>query len=185
MAYETKSTLSADNTIKLGGKDSKTNKANPTFVEGYYLGAKNTETTYGEGKLHIFQTAKGNVGVWGKTNMDRLLTSDHVGQMCLLTFTGMGQAQKGRNAPYNYKLQFDRANTVDVSNIDLSATDESEPDYNDEPLEETAVEDDTADYVSEPVVTARAATPRQPARTPNAEQQAKVRALLAGKAKSA
>lgn len=187
MGYETAVSLNADVTITLGGTDEKTGKAFPTSVEGYFLGNRTTpDKGYGPGTLHIFQTQTGNVGVWGKTSSKGLLTDDHVGQMCLLTFTGMSvPSKKGRQPAYQYKLQFDRGNTIDTSSINVNDSDESEPDYGD--LDETSVDSDgTEAYVSEPTPVARPTALKAPARAPSTDIQAKIRATLAaGKAKSA
>ncbi len=180
MSWETAVTLNADVTYVLGGTDEKTGKPNPKSVEGYFLGNRITpDKGYGPGTLHIFQTKEGNVGIWGKTSSKGLLTDVMVGRMCLLTFTGMSvPAKKGRQPAYQYKLQFDRANTIDVSGIDVNAADESEPDYGDVDLETPTDADETESYVSEPTPV-RAAAPKAPARTPNLDVQAKIRAQLA------
>ena len=184
MAYQTKASLDTEVTYVLGGTNEKTGKPNPTSVEGYFLGNKTTpDKGYGPGTLHIFQTETGNVGVWGKTSSKNLLTPEHIGQMCLLEFTGMSTpAKKGRQPAYKYKLQFDKGNTIDVSELDVNASNESEPDYGDG--YERDVSDDTESYVSE-AAAPRATAPKVAARTPSAESQAKVRALLAGKSKTA
>lgn len=174
MAYQTKTTLNADATYVLGGADEKTGKLNPTSVEGYFLGNRTTpDKGYGPGVLHIFQTSEGNIGIWGKTNSKSLLTNDHVGQMCLLTFTGMSvPKKKGRQPAYQYKLQFDKDNTIDVSGIDVNASEESEPDF--EGVDETSVDDGGAEAYSAP----RATAPKVAATSPTAAQQAAVKAKL-------
>ncbi len=168
MAYKTKLDAKTDEAIKLGGE------GNPSSIEGYYLGAKDTpDTGYGPGKLHIFQTEKGNVGVWGKTNINRLLTADHAGQMCLLEFTGMGERRKGRNAAYEYKLSYDEDNTIDTSGLNVNAAEASEDYADDSDSEEEEVQDEVAP--------ARAVPPKVSAKTPDAARQAEVRARLSGR----
>lgn len=189
MGYQKKSDLSTETTIQLGGVNKKTGKPNPSFVEGYYLGAKTTQSDFGEGKLHVFQTASGNVGVWGKTNSNRLLSAEHVGQMVKLSFTGMGKAQKGRAAPYNFELLFDADNTIAVSSEAATTFGEQEaaesyedaPDYSAEETEIDAEEEEALDVAppARPVMPKRAATP------PSAESRAKVQALLNGRNKIA
>lgn len=174
MAYITKFDGQTDKTIQLG------DKKNPTkaSIEGYYLGTKETpDTGFGPGKLHIFQTKTGTVGVWGKTNSNRLMTAELRGQMCLLTFTGMGEAKKGRNAAYNYTLKHDPENTVSVADVDVNA--------------DTAVDDDSsegsdfeeadlgAEEAYEEVPPARPVAPKRPVTAPDAARAAKVQALLA------
>lgn len=184
MAYQTKLELSADRTITLGGTG-ENGKPNPTSIEGYYLGSRATpDKGYGPGTLHFFQTAEGNVGVWGKSRLNNLLTADLRGQMVLATFTGMSKAQKGRRPAYTYKVQHDPAETIDVSGIDLNQVQEdvagdAEPDYGDD----VDTNDDTTavDEVTPP----RAQAPARPAQAPDAARQAKVQALLAKGRKTA
>lgn len=135
MPYITKFDGKTDTTIQLGNKDKSTN--NPNSVEGYFLGTRETpDTGYGPGKLHLFQTEAGTVGVWGKTNSNRLLTASHRGQMCLLEFTGMGERKKGKNPAYEYSFKYDPNNTIDVSAVDLGAS-EPESDEDDVQSEPT------------------------------------------------
>lgn len=180
MAYKTKVELTANTTITLGGVNEATGKANPTSIEGFYLGSRVTpDKGYGPGLLHFFQTPTGNVGVWGKTRLNNLLTSDVKGQMCLVTFMGMGTKVKGKRPPYTYKLQHDEDNVIDVTGLDLSevqeevAGDESDQD---------AIYDDDRPVDTEPptdeVQAPRAIAPPRPAAAPDAARQAKVQALL-------
>lgn len=177
MGYQKKSNLSTETTVQLGGVNKKTNKPNPISIEGYYLGAKNINGTYGPGKLHIFQTLSGNVGLYGKTNSDRLLSSEHVGQMCKLVFTGMGKAQKGRNPSYNYELFFDVDNTVAVSSEAVQSFGDSEESPEESDAEGYLQEEEAEEAVDE-VTPARPVMPRRAATTPSPEARAKVQALL-------
>lgn len=128
MAYKTKFDGTTDKTIQLGGT-SATGERNPTSLEGYFLGSKDTQSDYGPGKLHIFQTKEGTVGVWGKTRLNTLLTEELKGQMCLVSFTGMvAPSKKGRKPSYGYKVQHDEDNRTDVSNVNLNAAAPAEED---------------------------------------------------------
>lgn len=168
MAYKKKIELKADDAISLGGINSKTGEKNPISVEGHYLGAKTTpDTGYGEGKLHIFSTARGTVGVWGKSHLNRLLTSDHVGQMCLVTFTGMSIPKKGKRPAYQYELQYDAENTIDVSGITVETSDE-EP-------EDTV---DSDDYNEAPSVTLSQVTSRPNGAVPSNSKLSEIQAKL-------
>lgn len=174
MAYITKFDGRTDKTIKLGGE------GNPGSIEGYFLGSKDTLSDFGPGKLHYFQTEEGVIGVWGKTRMNSLLSNDLRGQMVLLTFTGMiAPSKKGRRPSYGYKVQHDPSNTIDVSNIDLSATPLSE-DSDDSEVESYTSDSDTSDSEEsyEQPVLAKPTAPARPVATPNADRQAKVQALL-------
>lgn len=175
MGYITKFDGSTDKTIKLGGD------GNPASIEGYFLGSKDTESDYGPGKLHIFQTKEGTVGVWGKTRMNSLLTEDHKGQMVLLSFTGMvAPSKKGRKPSYGYKLQYDKDNTIDTSSVNLNAAppavDEEDTDVSTQALTEGF--QDTYEEPVEETVFSRPVAPRIPASVPSASSQAKVQALL-------
>lgn len=180
MAYKKHVELQTDNAIQLGGKD-KSGKANPTSIEGYYLGYKTTpDQGYGPGTLHIFQTETGTVGVWGKTNLNRILTAERRGQMVLVEFTGMGQAKKGRRPAYNYELQYDEENTMDVSGIELNvSSDDSNENYEEDVAEETETSLDAEESQPDEVVPTKAAAPKKPLTTPSASAQKRVQDLLA------
>jgi len=180
MSYKTKFDGRTDKTIKLGGE------GNPSSIEGYFLGSKDTQSDYGPGKLHLFQTSEGVVGVWGKTRMNTLLTNDHRGQMVLLSFTGMiAPSKKGRRPSYGYKLQYDPENTIDVSNIDLTVA-EAEDDGDDDTANEwnsasgaSEIEDSVVSDFEEEVPVARpVVAPRVAAAPASADRQAKMQALL-------
>lgn len=119
MGFKEITSLDAENTISLGGYNKKLRKENPTEVEGYYLGSRkvtSTKNSQGFSSLHVFQTAEGNLGVWGKTDMDRKLGQVTVGTMTKVEFTGM-KATKN-NDMYTYKVQVDSDNTIEVKGSD-------------------------------------------------------------------
>ena len=182
MGYQKKSDLSTDTTVQLGGTNKKTGKPNPKSIEGYYLGAKTTQSDFGEGKLHIFQTASGNVGVWGKSHSNRLLASEHIGQMVKLSFTGMGKAQKGRAAPYVYELLFDAENTIEVASDSIETFGEVEAEVTTEEVgsydESEDSEVDSEEEVLDVAPPARPTMPKRAATAPSPEARAKVQALL-------
>lgn len=170
MSYQTKFDGRTDKTIRLGGD------GNPTSIEGYFLGSKDTQSDYGPGKLHLFQTSEGVVGVWGKTRMNTLLTDNHRGQMVLLSFTGMiAPSKKGRRPSYGFKLQYDPENTIDVSNIDLSATPSAEDEEDVSDVSNSFHEETEENETFTP-------PPKRPtapiAAAPSAERQAKMQAML-------
>lgn len=116
--------LEADQTISLGGSNRKTGKKNPTSVEGYYLGSKqvpDAKKQSGKSYIHIFQTPKGNVGVWGKTDMDRKLLSCTPGTMLRISHTGMRATKNGEM--YVYKVEQDQDNTIEVASSGNSGFD--------------------------------------------------------------
>jgi len=180
MSYKKHVDLNSDVTVALGGKDAK-GKPNPTSVEGYYLGSRTVDGEYGEAKIHYFNTAEGVVGVWGKTNLNRILDPKYLGMMVLVSFTGMGKAQKGKKPPYNYELQYDDGNTTDVSGFNLDAAGAEEPDYSDseEGYEESSVDGDETEADEPPP--ARVTAPKTPLKTPTAKTTKSVQDLLASR----
>lgn len=163
MAFQTKFDGSVSRTMSLGTAGS------PEVIEGYFVGTKTTQSAYGEGKLHVFQTNEGYIGVWGKTRLNSLLTTDLLGQMVRATFTGMiAPTQKGRRPSYGFKVEHDKDNTIDTSNINLSAASpESEED-----------EDLDSDAATDEVIPSQPVAPRTPAAAPSAAARAQVQALL-------
>lgn len=186
MGYQEVVSLDCDTAIQLGGKDRKTGKANPTRIEGYYVGSKNVpspKSKTGFSKLHVFQTPKGAVGVWGKTDLDRKLASAQTGAMTRVTYTGMKETKN--NPMYVYKVEVDADNSIDVSSAseDSGDADSAENLFGNETSEATyedAEETDPGEEASalDEAPPARAAAPRIPVQTPSAERQAKVKALL-------
>lgn len=171
MAYKIVADLNTDTTVSLGGKD-KNGKTNPTTLEGYYLGFKTVKSEMsqsGTAKLHVFQTDKGNVGVWGKSKLDSSLASVSPGTMILVNFTGIGKPSKGRKGAYLYQVQYDPDNTIEVeAGANQSTSNASEPEEYDET--DTDTSDDEADYEAPARPTVSAATA--------ADRAAKVQALL-------
>lgn len=114
MAFKEVADLSADVTIALGGVNRKTNKKNPTQVEGYYLGKREVEdrkTKSGKAFIYFFQTPEGNIGVWGKTDMNRKMESATEGTMTRVTFDRMVPTPNGDM--YKYKVEVDTDNVLD------------------------------------------------------------------------
>jgi hypothetical protein len=124
MAFKTISSVDAETTTALGGFNKKTKKDNPTQVEGYYLGNKKVDSPKaksGFAYLHVFQTAKGNLGVWGKTDMDKKLLSIPTGTMTRVTFAGTKPTKSG-NDMYVYTVEADDDNTIEVTGTDSTNT---------------------------------------------------------------
>lgn len=175
-------------TTALGGTDKKTAKANPTCIEGYYIGTRQVvspKSKTGFASLHVLQTQKGNVGVWGKTNLDQKMLAAKPGQMIRATFVGMVPTKN--NPMYKYKLEIDANNTIDVASVedsgaaagDYTAEKNTDAEGGDYGSDDAALDaDDTPADVVPPT---RAAPPRTAAKAPDAARQAKVNALLAGR----
>lgn len=184
MSFTEIADLDCSNTIALGGRDKKTGKANPTKLEGYFIGSKQVESTKsksGFAYLHVFQTPQGNVGVWGKTNLDQKLKSVKAGAMTRVTFVGMVETKN--NPMYKYKVEVDSSNFIDVGAAIEEAIDAQDSSYG--LAAEDSAYDDLADEsldaeIEEPAP-ARAKPPVRPAVAPSAARQAQVQALLNGR----
>ena len=116
MAYKELTDLSPENTIALGGENKKTKRKNPTKIEGYYLGSRKVDDKKkksGFSYIHVFQTPTGNVGVWGKTDLDRKILTVTPGTMTLATFDKMVPTPNGEM--YKFKVLTDEDNTIEVS----------------------------------------------------------------------
>lgn len=141
MAFKTVQSLDADTVIALGGRDKKTKKENPTSIEGYYLGKREVKggkfsdiTT-----IYFFQTAKGNIGVWGKTDLSRKMNSVEPGTMVRVNHAGMKPTPNGDM--HTYQVEYDDSNTIDVSDLQTSQVTSNYEDTE----ETTDTEDDTDD----------------------------------------
>lgn len=183
MAFKQVQSLDAATTIALGGYNKKTRKENPTSVEGYYLGARkvnDTKKKTGFSFIHFFQNEDGNIGVWGKTDIDRKLGSVTPGTMTRVSFTGMRPTPNG-NDMYVFKVEVDAENTTEVSlatSNDLSTVST----YNDASAE---VDEDESGLDDEevPLDEVKVAPARRPTTVsaPSTEAQNRTRALLANR----
>ncbi len=175
MAYEVVNDLSADTTIAIGGRDSKTDKLNPTQIEGYYLGQRQVQNKDGTNStVHFFQTPEGNIGVWGKADSNRKLAVVPVGRMTLVKFENKVKTAKG-TMMYKYSVASDPDNTIDVGTMAGATTKKPSValDEDDNTVDTESYSSSDADREEELQNQALAA----------AERKAKVQALLAGKAK--
>lgn len=186
MGFKEISSLDADTTTALGGFNKKTGKSNPTKAEGYFLGSKvvdSAKSKTGTAKLHILQTPKGNVGVWGKTDLDRKMLAVAPGTMIRITQNGTVPT-KGGNDMYKFKVEVDTENTIEVATgqedgeeagqaEDSPAEEEYDP-FADENLDEEALAADEIPH-------SRPTPPARPAAAPDAARQQKVKDLLARK----
>lgn len=114
MAFQKVRVLDSDVTISLGKLNATTGKTDPKSIEGYYLGFKNVETSFGETKLHHFETQSGVVAVWGAHKLDSGLSQVSIGNMVRAEFTGLGKASKGRKPSRQFDIQQDPDNKIDV-----------------------------------------------------------------------
>lgn len=127
MAFKQVQDLDAETTIALGGRNKKTGKANPTEVEGYYLGKRKVESKKaksGFAFIYYFQTPKGNVGVWGKTDLDRKMEGVTPGLMVRASFSKMVPTPNGEM--YKFLVEFDPDNTIEVATLSAGAGNDTE-----------------------------------------------------------
>lgn len=183
MAFKEVTSLDADNTIALGGSNRKTGKANPQSAEGYYLGTRKIESKKaktGFAAIHFLQTPEGNLGIWGKTDLDRKLSGVSPGTMVRLSFDKMVPTPNGEM--YKYKVEVDDSNTI-VVNI---SSDTNEAVYGGGPADDyqgngSGFKDEDAEEVEE----YDAEESAQSAALAAAERKARVEALVKGKNRTA
>ena len=172
MGFEKVQNLDADTTVTIGGYNKKLKKENPMSIEGYYLGSRVVQNKLGPSTIWFLQTETGNVGVWGKTDMNRKLSGVDPGTMVRITHEGSRPTPKGDMLTYT--VEVDKANTIEVNIPDSAKADirfQSTYDPQD------AIDEAEETYQDE-VAPARASRPAQPANVASAAQQAKVKAML-------
>lgn len=178
MAFTEVQDLGCDKAISLGGRDKKTNKPNPTTVQGYYLGSRDIASKFsktGFAKMHILSTPTGNVGVYGKTDLDRKIAEVRAGCMVRITQNGSVPTNKG-NDMLKFKVEVDTDNTIDVGNLASAPSNDSEA-----PASETYADDDSGYAYQDDLPVETAPAPRQPARSPAPADKARVQQLLSGR----
>lgn len=183
MALQEVVSLEADITLSLGKLNKKTGKTDPKSVEGYYLGNREVDTKLGKSLIHFFQTSKGNVGVWGATDLNRRLASVSPGTMAKAEFVGTKPTPRGDMRAF--KVYQDKANFIDVE-VNTEApvayddaassydnTNDSEDDSSDSSYEANDDLPQGNTYVAAPTLQASTAN-----KTTALERAAKVQALL-------
>ncbi len=171
MGFQQVTDLDAETTVAIGGLNKKTGKKNPTSVEGYYLGKRQVESKKaksGFAFIYYFQTSKGNIGVWGKTDLDRKMSTVTPGVMVRASFDKMVPTPNGDM--YKFKVEFDPDNTIEVSAQADDSSTENEEAANEEETQEESEEE--TEEVDEDALQAAALLA--------AERKAKVAALLKG-----
>lgn len=191
MGFKQVADLDCDNTTAIGGTDKKTGKKNPVSIEGYFIGTRQVtspKAKNGLSALHTLQTQKGNVGVWGKTNLDQKMKAVLPGQMIRITFVGMVATKN--NPMYKYNVEVDADNSIEVSpesdkpqHGDEDVTDEEDATFADEAEEDS--DPDAEDRLPDELPPQRAQAPRQAAAAPSAARQQAVQNLLRGARKAA
>lgn len=175
MAYKNVVDLSTDEVVSLGGVNADTGKANLTSIEGYYLGRREVNGENGVSYIQVFQTSKGNKGVWGKADINAKLARVKPGTMVLITFLKIEKLNKGKKM-YKYDVKFDSENTIDVD-ADLSdeGSSSNEDDQDSSEEDQNSSDEDGSSQDEEDAVQAAALA--------RAENKKRTEALLAkGKA---
>lgn len=183
MAFKQIADLDASTATALGGVNKETGKKNPTAIEGYFIGTRKVPSRKAKSgfcNLHILQTAQGNVGVWGKTNLDQKLPTVTPGHMIRITFVGM--VETGNNPMYKYKVEVDSDNTIEVNLPDETAPEDTTDTASsfDNSAEESSWED-SEEASDAPAPQAPARRPAVPAQAASPERQAAVRSALGAK----
>lgn len=171
MAFKQITDLSADTTISLGGYNKKLKKENPQSVEGYYLGKRevaDAKKKSGTSFIYFLQTKAGNLGVWGKTDLDRKMSAVKPGTMIRASFDKMVPTPNGEM--YKFKVEVDEDNTIEVAAENNSSNNDSNDDYNDDTAASPDADDQIDDYEAQEAKSKAALTA--------AERAAKVKALL-------
>lgn len=170
MGFKTVSSLDADVTIAIGKKDKTTGKDYPKQAEGYYLGSRTVEGKRGPSVLHFLQTSKGNLGVWGTTDLNRKVSAVQPGTMVRITSTGTKATPKGDM--FTYKVEVDVENTIVVEVSASQPATEDDADASDANDSDGGYNDTTSDDSEDEALQAAALAA--------AERKAKVEALLRG-----
>lgn len=178
MGFKELASLDAEVVITIGGRDKKTGKPNPTGAEGYYLGNRVVKgSKYGDSTIHFLQTAKGNVGVWGKTNLNNKLAAVEAGTMIRIGYAGLKATKNGDM--HAYKVEVDTDNTIDVSALEATDLEGSTKEFDSEERDYSSDEsEDSAEYEAVETPTVRASNTI--AGKTQAERKAEVQALLRG-----
>lgn len=187
MGFKAVASLDCDVSTALGGYTDKTKKTlNPTQAEGYYLGTKvTTGGKFGDSNLHILQTPEGNIGIWGKTDLDRKIKAVKPGTMVRLTATDERRPSNKGNDMHVFLVEEDQDNRIEVPEYSQesktgteTAPQEQEEQEESDPAAEAAPAPDV-------VKTAKVTKPAAAAKAPDAARAAQVRSLLGSKSKSA
>lgn len=95
-------------------------------AEGYYIGSKTVNTSFGESKLHILQNDKGALGVWGSAQLNAKLSTVKPGTMVYITYLKKVKIPKGTQKLFD--VEFDDELTIDVGNTTVNySSEESDP----------------------------------------------------------
>lgn len=176
MAYEKVVDLSTDTVHKLGGVDAKTGKKNPISIEGYYLGCRMVKSENGESTIHVFQTPKGNEGIWGSADTNTKLGNVTPGTMTNVVFKAKIKIGGGKTKN-TFDVFVDNEQTIEVAGKGFNRNSAAEDSYeaSDDTTEEYTSDDADEEDAGQEVAAQLAAD--------SAARAAKVQSLLNGKGK--
>lgn len=147
MSFKAVQSLDAETTTALGGINKQTRKANPTTVEGYYLGTRQVDSKKsksGKADIHFLQTPKGNLGVWGKTDLDRKIRTVPVGTMVRVSVLP-DKVPTPNGDMYKFLVELDDTNVIEVGDLNSA--------YNAAGAEgDDSIDQDDLDPASEPEI---------------------------------
>lgn len=172
MGYQKVASLDCDKVYALGGIDSKTNKNNPTSIEGYYLGKRTSETEMGTSTIHVFLTPRGPEGIWGSADTNSKLSAVRRGTMVLVEYKSKKKIGGGKTKKI-YEVSHDPDNMMDISTVVAGVANPAETDDQSEEQDYESDEDDEQEEATAALATSQAAK----------ERQDKVKALLSRKGK--
>jgi hypothetical protein len=115
--------------------------------QGYYKGSKIVKTKkYGDKTVYTFQTAEGDVQIWGSANLNQKMGQVKLGSLTFITYEGEQKSkERGKNPTKLFKVEYDDAEAIDVDVPQVSFRGEPE----EEQAEEQGAEDDVDQELEE------------------------------------
>ncbi len=116
MALQKKLDLSTDQVFGMGRGEGKI-----TEIKGYYLGSRTVNTANGDSVIHVFQTPKGNVGVWGTAKLNSNFTAGDLGVYQEIFYKGKVKLAGGKTQ-HTYDFMNDLENTIEVAPLPVGSS---------------------------------------------------------------
>lgn len=145
MARKQVHSLDCEKTFGFGPEENQIPKGKE--FKGYYLGSKKVKSEYGEQLVHIFKTAKGNVGLWGSANLNSNLAQIEPGCMTFVTYNEKIKLAGGKSMK-KFSVEFDDEDKIDNAPKapKSAAVDEEDEDEVDEQEERDSEDDEDDSY---------------------------------------
>lgn len=109
--------LDASTTVGFGDKPGQ--KKPGQEVSGYYIGCRKVTTGLGESVLHVLQTPKGNLGVWGSAQLNAKLSSIPLGSMAFITYVSKVKVAKGTMKKFDVEYDDEDKIFVDTPEVNF------------------------------------------------------------------